>query len=158
MNMNVSDNVAGVVLSVAREGVRRVRMLPQRVKIEALLLNQRHSHITLLLTLPNLFFTLRNSLSSLGRSYLKIERAPQTISVAFSTAVGTSQLHSSLVQVLVPAHELHNPGRVALVQDDLLSNTTWIENSWSGKGLLVSLGTLFAAGPGSSASPLLYTV
>jgi hypothetical protein len=71
MNVNVSDDVASVFFVGSSKRLQEIRVIPQHIKIEALLLNQRHSHITLLLTLRNLFFVLRNSLSSSGRSYLK---------------------------------------------------------------------------------------
>lgn len=54
MNVNVSDDVAGVSCECLQK-LRNVPHDPATRQIEALILNQRHSHITLLLTLRNLF-------------------------------------------------------------------------------------------------------
>lgn len=95
MNVNVSDDVAGAS-SQCLEKLQKVADDPATRSNWKLWLNQCHSHITLLL-IRNLFFALRNSLSSSGRSYLKIESAPQTTNVAFSTTFSRLEFANCIV-------------------------------------------------------------
>src|SRR5690348_8641475 len=125
-------------------------MIPLRVTL-------RHSHTTLLFDSSESIFRASQQPFFFG-SKLSQDRASTSDNkrrvLYHIFSVGIRQLHlwcGSGGKVLT--RELYKPGRVALVLDDFLSKATWIENSWSGKGPIVTLGTLFAAGSGSSVSP-----